>query len=170
MSLETQLHRYWTWSLCFMLKIDNANHIQISCNGHGLVFQTKQCICVSSLTNICCKNDKFLEPGQVFKEKSPHLLTAAIPAAKLALRETLIRPWFVFLFAPFVQHIVCLIPICTAQFTLYSPHFHTYNSKVEWGGGGVIYIQWKIRHFKAVDNHKCDTKSNSVFRYELRHF
>ena len=102
-------------------------------------------IYVSSLTNICCKNDKFLEPGQVFKEKSPHLLTAAIPAAKLALRETLIRPWFVFLFAPFVQHIVCLIPICTAQFTLYSPNFHTYNPKVEWGGGGVIYIQWKIR-------------------------
>ena len=77
-----------------MLKIDNANHIQISCNGHGLVFQTKQlsfymCILINQY---CCKNDKFLEPGQVFKEKSPHLLTAAIPAAKLALRETLIRP------------------------------------------------------------------------------
>ena len=104
-------------------------------------------IYVSSLTNICCKNDKFLERGQVFKEKSPHLLTAAIPAAKLALRETLIRPWFVFLFAPFVQHIVCLIPICTAQFTLYSPNFQTDNSKVEWGGGGVFYIQWKIRQW-----------------------
>ena len=69
---------------------------------------------------------------------------------------------------PFVQHIVCLLSPFVQRSSHCIPQIFTHIIPTwsEWVEACFISnAKLDSEHFKAVDNHKCDTRSNSVLHY-----